>query len=346
MSKIWLIIVLLIVLLALAGVTAAKYIPYVEPLDGDWGDVASPWQMPGGFSTVLYGRMSEFGDADAIRFELLESSSNWLVEMAVPACGDHFSGYSPTIAVLGEGLPAASSDIPFDLPEGVGAVILDQAEDIQLEASENYLFSGETQSFVRYDMDITIESGEYSVAIWEPNGNIGAYALSILGVHPDFIDADESARMEADFALINSGDWMGQDCSVPLAAAGCMATQGNMPQEGFQEVFPQRSVVGSGYVLSGVVRDAITCLPIANAQVFFWMTNTQGEYDDEHEGMLYTNQQGAYQITSDPPGRYGPEAHVHLFVSAPNYQGLETAWSLSDGDGTGSDTFEIVLRPV
>ncbi|MGH9777813.1 MAG: hypothetical protein ACRD5I_05320, partial [Candidatus Acidiferrales bacterium] len=100
------------------------------------------------------------------------------------------------------------------------------------------------------------------------------------------------------------------------------------------------------YVLSGVVRDAATCLPVTNARSWFWMANAEGEYDGEHDGTLFTNQQGGYRIQSDPPGNYGPEAHVHLHVSALGYRAIQTEFILSDGNGEGSDTFEVALLPA
>jgi protocatechuate 3,4-dioxygenase beta subunit len=167
----------------------------------------------------------------------------------------------------------------------------------------------------------------------------------MIGVHPDYVDAMESARIDEAFDLVNSGAWMGQDCNAPLSVANCPATGGGMLTAENDPPLPERSVVGEGYVLTGVVRDASTCLPIANARISFWMANAEGVYDGEHEGMLHTNQQGAYRIQSDPPGNYGPSAHVHLNISAPGYQGLETEFMLADGTGEGSDLFEITLTP-
>jgi hypothetical protein len=219
MRKFWLITLFLIGMLALTSVTAAKYVPYVEPLDGDWGDVAQPWQAPGGFSTVLYGRMENDEDVDAIAYEFIEPTSNWLVEVGVPVCGEHFAPFIPSIAILGDDLPAAEADtLPFELPRGMGAVVLTDGELIEMARSENYLFTGEVQRFVRYESDALLDSGEYLIVVWEPEGHTGAYALSLMGVHPDYIDAMEADRMDEAFDLVNSGVWMGQDCDAPLVS--------------------------------------------------------------------------------------------------------------------------------
>jgi hypothetical protein len=220
MRKFWLITLILVGILALTGITAAKYIPYVEPLDGDWGDVAQPWHAPGGFSTVLYGRVESDEDVDAIAYEFIEPTSNWLVELAVPVCGEHFAPFIPSIAVLGDDLPTVEADrLPFELPQGMGALVLTGGGLIEMARSENYLFSGETQRFVRYDSDILLNRGEYLLVVWEPDGHTGAYALSIMGVHPDYVDAMEANRIDEAFDLVNSGSWMGQDCDAAAVSS-------------------------------------------------------------------------------------------------------------------------------
>ena len=51
MRKMWIVLLMAVGMLALTNAASAKYIPYVEPLDEDWGDVAQPWPAPGGFSS-------------------------------------------------------------------------------------------------------------------------------------------------------------------------------------------------------------------------------------------------------------------------------------------------------
>ena len=342
MRKYWLITLFFVGMLT--SITAAKYIPYVEPLDGDWGDVANPWQMPGSYIAGLYGRLSTYGDVDVIAFEFNRPTSEWWLDVVIPVCGEHFAPFSPSVALIGPGL-TAPEELPFALPDGMGAMIFDDGEEIPISESDNYLFSGDVQQAVHFEPAEILDSGTYLIAVWEPNGHTGAYALSTGGTHPEDLNAEETARMEEVFQFINSGEWMGQDCTAPLAAEDCVATEGHFTQADYRQEFPEQSIVGEGYALSGVVRDAATCLPIPEARIWFWMANSDGEYDGKHEGMLFTNQQGAYRIQSEPPGDYGPDAQVHLHISAPGYRAIETEWFLSDGEGDGNDTFDIVLLP-
>jgi hypothetical protein len=138
--------------------------------------------------------------------------------MGVPVCGAHFTRFSPIVAVIGECLPDA--DVPFEIPPGMGAVVLDEGRELEMSASENYLFSADAQRFIRFSADTLLPSGSYLIAIWEPNGHVGAYALSMIGVHPDYVDAMEADRIDEAFTLVNSGEWMGQDCDAPVAQVG------------------------------------------------------------------------------------------------------------------------------
>ncbi len=339
-------ILVLVVMLLLTGTVSAKYIPYVEPLDGDWGDIANPSPVAGGYVAALYGRLGVYGDVDVIAYEVSSVTSNWYIETVIPSCGEHSAGFSPEVALIGPGLPNPDAGaLPFEVPEGMGAVVFGDQQAVEVPGWENYLFSGQVQRFAHFEMDSVLGRGDYLLAIWEPHHNTGAYVLSVAGTHPDNIDAQTAAQMENDFRLIESGAWMGQDCNAPLVVENCEPTRGQPLRSEDSETFPERFVVGEDYVLSGVVRDSTTCLPVADARIAFSMANAQGVYDGEHDGILYTNQQGAYRIQSDPPASYGPGAHVHLFISAPGYRGLATEWMLEDGTGEGNDTFDIALRP-
>jgi len=337
---------LVFVLLMMAGTASAKYIPYIEPLDGDWGDIANPSPAPGGYNAAYYGRLGVYGDVDVLAYEVTQPTSHWYIETVIPSCGEHSVGFSPEVALIGPGLPDSRAvDLPFEIPPEMGVVVFGDQEAVNMPGWENYLFNGDFQSFAHYEMEEVLPRGQYLLAIWEPHHNTGAYALSVVGVHPDAIDSETAARMESDFRLIQSGAWMGQDCSAPLAVENCEPTEGQFAASDDGPALPERFIVGEGYALSGVVRDSATCLPVANAQIAFWMANADGEYDGAHEGMLYANQQGVYRIVGNPPADYGPDARVRLLVSAPGYRALETEWMLGDGTGEGSDTFDIVLMP-
>ncbi len=88
---------------------------------------------------------------------------------------------------------------------------------------------------------------------------------------------------------------------------------------------PERESVGSGYLLTGVVLSAQTCLPIPGARVEFWMNGPNGEYDDAFRATVFSKQDGAYRFESHHPKDYfGRPPHIHIRVSADGFNTLVT----------------------
>jgi protocatechuate 3,4-dioxygenase beta subunit len=112
----------------------------------------------------------------------------------------------------------------------------------------------------------------------------------------------------------------------------------------YQPGAPVRASVGQGYVLSGTVRAAGTCLPLAGAQIELWLAGPDGKYDDDHRATLFSDQDGGYRFESNFPPRYTfRPPHIHLKVSAPGYRPLITQHYPQSGTTRG--TFDLVLEP-
>ena len=107
---------------------------------------------------------------------------------------------------------------------------------------------------------------------------------------------------------------------------------------------PQRSSVGQGYVLSGVVMSSEDCAPLARAQIEFWLAGPNGEYDDDHRATLLADESGAYRFESNIPVPYsGRPPHIHLRVTAEGYAELVTQHYPARGQTEA--TFDLVLIP-
>lgn len=105
---------------------------------------------------------------------------------------------------------------------------------------------------------------------------------------------------------------------------------------------PERTSVGQGYVLSGVVRST-SCRPLAGAQLEFWLAGPDGNYDDAHRATLFSNESGEYRFESNFPPKYSfRPPHIHLRVSAPGYKTLVTQHYPQEGQSRG--TFDLVLE--
>jgi protocatechuate 3,4-dioxygenase beta subunit len=107
---------------------------------------------------------------------------------------------------------------------------------------------------------------------------------------------------------------------------------------------PERSKVGEGYVLTGVVRSSMDCSAIKGARIEFWLTGPQGRYDDKHRATVFSDTSGSFRFESNfPPGYYGRPPHIHIRVSAKGYRTLITQHYPEKGRTEG--TFDLVLIP-
>lgn len=88
---------------------------------------------------------------------------------------------------------------------------------------------------------------------------------------------------------------------------------------------PHRSTIGSGYLLSGVVRDAADCKPIPGARIEVWQAGPDGAYGDAWRATLYADGEGRYRLeTNFPPSYARRPPHIHILVDMKNYAGLIT----------------------
>jgi protocatechuate 3,4-dioxygenase beta subunit len=128
-------------------------------------------------------------------------------------------------------------------------------------------------------------------------------------------------------------------------AATCVPTPPDALGPFYKPDAPERSKVGTGYVLSGVVRSAVECAPIERARIEFWLANTDGRYDDDHRATVFSDVRGAYRFESNPPPPYmGRPPHIHIRVSAPQFRTLVTQYYPTPGETTGG--MELVLIPL
>lgn len=107
---------------------------------------------------------------------------------------------------------------------------------------------------------------------------------------------------------------------------------------------PERTSVGKGHVLSGTVRSSVDCLSIAKARIEFWLTGPDGNYDDGHRAMMFSDKEGAYKFESNfPPPYSGRPSHIHMKITAKGYQTLVTQYYPVKGSAAGE--FDLVLIP-
>ena len=79
-------------------------------------------------------------------------------------------------------------------------------------------------------------------------------------------------------------------------AATCAPTEPDMLGPYYKPNAPARSTVGTGYVLTGVVRSSEGCSPIPGAVLEFWLAGPEGVYDDAHRATATADRTGAYRF--------------------------------------------------
>ena len=108
---------------------------------------------------------------------------------------------------------------------------------------------------------------------------------------------------------------------------------------------PERNQVGTGYILNGVVKSALTCAPISGAKIEVWMAGPGGQYGDKWRATIFSGTDGLYKFSSHPPGHYGNRRpHIHMIISAPGFNALTTQHYTQKGKE--SSTFDIILVPI
>jgi len=100
---------------------------------------------------------------------------------------------------------------------------------------------------------------------------------------------------------------------------------------------PNRSVVGTGHVLTGRVVSSRDGAPIPGAKLELWPEYAGLGHPDSARATVVTDKSGRYTFQCDPP------EHVHMRITAAGYAGIAQNSYHPEGQATG--TFDIVLRP-
>lgn len=129
-----------------------------------------------------------------------------------------------------------------------------------------------------------------------------------------------------------------------VRVAGCTPTRADGEGPFYEPNAPERTSVGQGHMLRGVVRRASDCQPLPGAKIEFWQVGPDAQYDDAHRATLFSNSSGEYTFESNfPPGYSGRPPHIHLKVSVEGYRTFTTQFYPQAGQAEA--TFDLVLVP-
>lgn len=136
----------------------------------------------------------------------------------------------------------------------------------------------------------------------------------------------------------------GDDLPPLPATCTAIATADNIEGPFYKRGAPNRSVlVGAGddgerLIIAGSV-SSTSCERLAKATIDVWQANARGDYDLDgfrFRGRMTADAQGRWQLRTIVPGRYlngrrYRPAHIHVKVSAPDFETLTTQLYF-DGD--------------
>jgi hypothetical protein len=175
MKKLTTIYLLLLLLIAMASPTLA-HVPFIEHCDFT---ERKPFKIYGSVanSKAVYAWFHTGDDIDVYRFKVTEPVRVF-VSAVVPIC-QGYEDLLPWFAVVGPGLPEPDEVLPFELPEGYGAVVLENLEPGEPRETFCEPFGGKHYyAGPLFDQKVS-EPGTWYIYYWDPYEMGGDYVASI-----------------------------------------------------------------------------------------------------------------------------------------------------------------------
>ena len=140
--------------------------------DGQY--VPEPW-----FMWFVLGELTSADDVDMAKFDY-QQGDRFKAEIFIPG-HEELREFNPNIALIGPGLPKPNAPLPFEIPEGMGAIVATS------DGTFDY-FDIFTQMvyFPRAKIEVVMpQTGRYYVAVWGEPVGMARYALDI-GIMENF----------------------------------------------------------------------------------------------------------------------------------------------------------------
>jgi len=117
-------------------------------------------------------------DIDVYKLKVIRPMNMYL-EIIVPVVDDIYEDFVPWYALVGPGLPIPSQYIPFELPEGYGAIVMENVEPGEPRLTFYEPFGGKSYYNGPIYKDKITERGTYYVYCWDPYEQGGDYTIVI-----------------------------------------------------------------------------------------------------------------------------------------------------------------------
>lgn len=167
--------VFLVILVGSGQVLA--HVPYLETTDYS---EENPFEIPRSIrqSLAAYSWLEFDGDytedIDVYTFEIKPPrGANVFIESLVPVCVG-YEDFLPWFAIVGAGLPDPGMEFPFDIPEGYGAIVVENVEPGE-ERPQFYEPFGNKSYYEGPEFEQVLPQGSYTVYFWDPYALGGDY---------------------------------------------------------------------------------------------------------------------------------------------------------------------------
>jgi hypothetical protein len=178
-----LLIILGFIIFFLTSSLSSAHVPYIERLDYSESNPFFVWKMIEK-SKAFYSWLENDGenpcdDIDVYKFKIKNNQKNIYIELIVPVIEDYYKDFVPWFALLGPNLPIPQQELPFNLPHGYGAIVMENVEPGSERETFYEPFGGKSYYYGPIlDIDIS-ESGTYYIYCWDPYNRGGDYVLVI-----------------------------------------------------------------------------------------------------------------------------------------------------------------------
>ena len=137
------------------------------------------------YSWLKINELNISDDVDVYSFNINNKPLRVYLEVIVPVCNGYYANFTPWFALVGPGLPPPNQTLPFDLPQGYGAIIKQDAPSGSDREQFYEPFGGKSYyQGPRFDEIINV-SGTYYVYYWDPYQKGGDY-VAVLGYKEQF----------------------------------------------------------------------------------------------------------------------------------------------------------------
>lgn len=179
-------ILLTICLLLLHSAPARAHVPFIEKKDYSF---EAPFIINGSVekSIAVYSWIESGNDTDVFRLTITQPARLYAY-VIVPVC-PAYAQFLPWMAVAGPGLPAPDEPLPFDLPQGYGATIIQNTAPGAQRQQFYEPFGGKSYyEAPKFDQTVSVP-GPWYLYVWDPSGTGGDY-VTIVGFKERFSPAD------------------------------------------------------------------------------------------------------------------------------------------------------------